>query len=98
MANSSFALGMVSSISTKLAAMKVERDKANRRTGRDLVVVKAAIVEEERAKLDLKLRTVRGARRMVSTTAFEAGSATGTALAINPGIGVAQAARNSRRG
>ena len=80
MANSSFAFGMVSSISTKLATLKVERDKANRSTGRDLVVVKAAIVEEELAKLDLNLRTVRGASRMVSTTAFEAGSAAGASL------------------
>src|SRR5580704_15224177 len=57
MANASFALGMVSSIATKLAAMKTERDAANRSTGRDLVVVKAAIVDEELAKLDLNLRS-----------------------------------------
>jgi hypothetical protein len=97
MANASFALGMVSSIATKLAAMKTERDKANRSTGRDLVVVKAAIVDEELAKLDLNLRRVRGASRMVSTTAFEAGSTAGASFAINPGIGAAQGARNIRR-
>ena len=38
---------MVSSNSTKLAAMKAGRDEANRSTGRDLVVVKAAIVEAQ---------------------------------------------------
>jgi len=98
MANASFALGMVSSISLKLAAMKAGRDEANRGTGRDLVVVKTAIVEEELAKLDLTLRTVRDTRRMVSAAAFEAGNAAGASLAINPGIGMAQAARNIRQG
>jgi hypothetical protein len=86
MANASFALGMVSSIATKLAAMKTERDAANRSTGRDLVVVKTAIVDEELARLDLNLRIVRGSSRTVSTTAFEAGSIAGASLAINPGI------------
>jgi hypothetical protein len=89
---------MVSSIATKLAAMKAERDEANRSTGRDLVVVKAAIVDEELAKLDLNLRRVRGASRTVSTTAFEAGSAAGASLALNPGLGAAQGSRNIRRG
>ena len=86
MANASFALGMVSSIATKLTAMKAVRDGVNRGSGRDLVVIKAAIVEDELARLDLKLRTVRSAPRMVSRTAFEAGSAAGSSLAVNPGI------------
>ena len=66
MANASFALGMVASIADKLTAMKAGRDKVNHRTGRDLVVVKAAVVDDELGKLGLKLRTVRGAGRMVS--------------------------------
>ena len=86
MANASFALGMVTSIAAKLTAMKEERDGVNRGGGRDLVVIKAAIVAEELARLDLRLRTVRAAPRLVSTTAFEAGSAAGTSLAVNPGI------------
>ena len=86
MANASFALGMVTSIAAKLTAMKEERDVVNRGGGRDLVVIKAAIVAEELARLDLRLRTVRAAPRLVSTTAFEAGSAAGTSLAVNPGI------------
>jgi hypothetical protein len=87
MANASFALGMVSSIASKLTAMKAERNGVNRGSGRDLVVIKAAIVADELARLDLNLRTVRSASRMVSTTAFEAGSAAGASLAVNPGIG-----------
>jgi hypothetical protein len=97
MANSSFALGMVTSIADKLSAMKEERDGVNRSSGRDLVVVKSAIVAEEMARLDLNLRTVRTTRRLVSTTAFEAGSAAGASLAVNPGIGAGPAAPRVRR-
>ena len=39
--------------------MKRERDAANNGTGRDLVVLKASVVDAELGKLDLKLRTVR---------------------------------------
>src|SRR5260221_8274690 len=98
MANSSFTFGMVTSIAAKLMAMKAERDGANRSTGRDLVMVKTAIVDEELAKLDLTLRTVRAASRMVSTTAFEAGSAAGASLALHSGIGAGPGTRNIRRG
>ena len=40
----------------------------------------------ELEKLDLKLRTVRHATRIVSPTAYEAGETAGASLAINPGI------------
>jgi len=86
MANASFALGMVASIADKLTAMKAGRDKVNYGSGRALVVLKAAIVDAEFGKLDLKLRTLRGTSRIVSTIAYEAGGAAGTSLAINPGI------------
>jgi hypothetical protein len=85
-ANGSFTLGMVASIADKLTAMKASRDAVNHSSGRDLVVLKAAVVEAELEKLDLKLRTVRRATRMVSPTAFEAGEAAGASLAINPAI------------
>lgn len=86
MANASFALGMVASIADKLAAMKAGRDEANNRTGRDLVVLKAAVVDSELEKLGLALRTVPRAGRMVSPMAYEAGEVAGTSFAINPGI------------
>jgi Protein of unknown function (DUF2786) len=90
-ANSSFTLGMVASIADKLTAMTRERDAVNRDavnngTRRDLVILKASVVDAELAKLDLKLRTVRRATRMVSPTAYEAGETAGASLAINPGI------------
>jgi hypothetical protein len=81
-ANSSFTLGMVASIADKLTAMKRERDAVNNGTGRDLVVLKASVVDAELGKLDLKLRTVRRATRMVSPTASEAGEIAGASLAI----------------
>ena len=86
MANASFALGMVASIADKLTAMKAARDKVNYGTGRALVVLKAAIVDDELGKLGLRLRVQRGASRMVSMTAFEAGGVAGASLDINPGI------------
>ena len=85
-ANSSFTLGMVASIADKLMAMKTGRDAVNHGSGRDLVVLKASVVEAELEKLDLNLRTVRRATRMVAPTAYEAGEAAGTSLAINPAI------------
>jgi hypothetical protein len=85
-ANSSFTLGMVASIADKLTAMKAQRDAVNNGTGRDLVVLKALVVDAELGKLGLKLRTARRATRMVSPTAYEAGGAAGTSLAINRGI------------
>ena len=86
MANSSFMLGMVASIADKLTAMKQERDAVINGTGRGLVVLKASVVDAELEKLDLKLRTVRRATRMVSLTAYEVGETAGASLAINPGI------------
>jgi len=86
MVNSSFTLGMVASIADKLKAMKRERDVVNNGTGRDVVVLKASVVDAELEKLNLNLRTVRRTTRLVSPTAYEAGGAAGASLAINPGI------------
>ncbi len=86
LANASFALGMVASIADKLTAMKASRDQVNQSTGRGLVVLKTSVVDAEFDKLDLKLRTRRSQGRMVSMTAYEAGSAAGALLAMVPGI------------
>lgn len=85
-ANASFTLGMVASIADKLTAMKAARDAVNNGTGRDLVVLKASVVDAELEKLDLKLRTVGGATRIVAPAAYEAGGAAGASLALNPAI------------
>jgi hypothetical protein len=86
MANTSFTLGMVASIGDKLTAMKARRDQTNNGAGRDLVVLKASVVDAELDKLDLKLRTVHRASRMVSPKAYDAGGAAGASLAIHPAI------------
>ena len=85
-ANASFTLGMVASIADKLSAMKRERDAVKNGTGRDLVLLKASVVDAELEKLDLQLRTAPRATRMVSPTAYEAGEAVGASLTINPGV------------
>lgn len=86
MANASFALGMVASIADKLMAMKMGRDRANKEIGRDLIVVKAAVVDVELEKLGLELQTVGRPGRTVSPLAYDAGGAAGASLAINPAI------------
>jgi len=85
-ANASFTLGMIVSIADKLTAMKARRDQANNGVGRDLVVLKASVVDAELEKLDLKLRSVRRATRMVSPVAYDAGGAVGASFAIDPAI------------
>jgi len=55
-----------------------------------MVVLKTSVVDAAFDKLDLKIRTQRSTSRMVSMTAFEAGGAAGTSLAINPGLGGAR--------
>jgi len=82
MANASFTLGMIASIADKLTAMKARRDQANNGAGRDLVVLKASVVDAELDKLGLKLTTVRRPTRMVSPKAYDAGGAAGASLAI----------------
>jgi hypothetical protein len=84
--NGSFTLGMVTSLADKLMTMKASRDAVNQGTGRDLVVLKASVVEAEMARLNLNLRTSRRGTRTISPTAYEAGGEAGAALPLNPGI------------
>lgn len=86
LANASFALGMVASIADKLTAIKAARDRVNSGGGRDLVVVKASLVDGELDRLGLVLRTVPGASRMIEPLAYDAGGTAGEALAIGPAI------------
>ena len=84
----SFLFGMSVSIADKLMTMKAERDDANRAGGgRDLVVIRHAIVDDEFARLNLSLRRGRASGKKVAAGAFEAGQAAGQALALHPGAG-----------
>jgi len=86
LANASFALGMVASIADKLMAMKAGRDQVNNSSGRGLVVLKAAVVDTELEKLDLKLRTVHRTSRMISPMAYDAGGEAGQSFTIKPAV------------
>ncbi len=86
LANASFTLGMVASIADKLMAMKLEREIVKNSTGRDLIVLKASVVDAALAKLDLRLREASNVTKMVSPAAYEAGEAAGAKLPINPGL------------
>ena len=77
---------MVASIAERLAALKAERDSANIASGRELIVVKASVVDAEFERLGLQLTTVQGPGRMVSPAAYDAGDVAGSSLAINPAL------------
>lgn len=84
----SFLFGMAVSIADRLTAMKAERSAANRaNSGRDLVVVRQAVVEQEFSKLNLHLRQGRASGKKVAAGAFEAGQTAGKSFVIHPGIG-----------
>ena len=74
-ATTSFQLGLARGICGKLDARKRDRDtKTFQLTGRDLVPVKADVVEEELAKLGMSFTTKETSRgRMVLLGAYEAG-------------------------
>ena len=79
LANASFALGMAGSIADKLAAMMADRKTGS---GRDVIVVKTALVDAELAALDTQFRDVESAPRMISPDAYDAGEAAGAAAKI----------------
>ena len=84
----SFLIGMAISMAEKLRAMKTQRDEANRvSSGRDLVVVRHAIVESEYEKLNLTLRRGRASGKKVEASAYNAGHAAGQALVLNRPLG-----------
>lgn len=87
-AANSFQIGLARGISVKLQSMRAARDASRRSaSGRDLVPVKAAMVDEEVAKLglDLHAREI-GRRKRVLTDAFAAGQAAGQRFEFAPAI------------
>lgn len=86
-ASTSFGIGMAISISSKLRDMKHARDQKTEAAGRDLVVVKAAVVDRELERLNMTFREPgRTARRYVSEHAFNAGQVEGRNLSLNPAL------------
>ena len=87
-ATNSFQIGLARGISGKLAALQTARDASRRSaSGRDLVPVKAAMVEEEMAKLglDLQMRAL-ASRRRVLADAFREGEMAGDRFEYTPAI------------
>ena len=87
-ATNSFQIGLGHAILAKLQAMRAARDASRRSaSGRDLVPVKAAMVDEEMAKLGLDLRTrAVGQGKRVLSDAFTAGQAAGQRFEFTPAI------------
>lgn len=85
---SSFQIGLSHGISGKLRAMKTGRDALNRTSsGRDLVPLKASVIDEELAKLGLSFHTKsRGQRKRVLADAYEAGQIAGYQFEVQAGI------------
>jgi hypothetical protein len=87
-ATNSFQIGLGGGISQKLRSMREARDTARRSaSGRDLVPMKAAMVDDEMAKLGLSLspRMIGGARRVLAD-AYEAGQQAGERFEVTPAI------------
>ncbi len=87
-ATNSFQTGLGQGITAKLQGLREEREAALRRSsGRDLVVVKAGIVDEELSSLGLNLRArSRSGGRRVLKDAFDQGHTAGLGFSYTPGV------------
>jgi hypothetical protein len=83
----SFSIGMASRIGARLREMKRAQDAGNRSTGRDLVVVKAPVVEEQFNALNLDLKNGRNSKRMIDPDAYGKGVAAGDRVSFNRPLG-----------
>jgi hypothetical protein len=87
-ATNSFQIGLADGIVAKLKIMRATRDATLRSaSGRDLVPVKAAMVDEEMARLGLDFHA-RGTtrKREVLSDAYHAGEEAGQRFEVTPGI------------
>jgi hypothetical protein len=87
-ATNSFQIGLARGIRAKLHELRQAREAAlHSSSGRDLVPIKASIVEDEMAKLGLTLRArSRSSKRYVLTDAYEAGHEAGKRFEYRPGL------------
>ena len=85
----SFQLGLSRGISAKLDTLRREREAAlNRSSGRDLMVVKASIVDEELNRLGLAFTSKAiGGKKYVLSDAYAAGREAGERFEYRAGIG-----------
>lgn len=89
-----FELGMGSRLSQRFKEMKAARntqmDPNSNRTGKDLVLVKNAVVDEEFAKR-YKTKETKSRSGKTDISAYLAGVSAGNRVSINPGVGSAGA-------
>ena len=87
-ATSSFQIGLGRGITAKLQALRTERETGLRNSsGRDLVIVKADMVDAELSNLGLNLRArSRSGGRRVLSEAFDQGHTAGLGFSYTPGI------------
>jgi hypothetical protein len=84
----SFEIGLGGGICKKLNVLKAAREKAaSRSTGRDLMIVKRSIVDEEMEKLGLSFRTKAKRRKRVVVDAYRQGVAASHRFEVNEKIG-----------
>jgi hypothetical protein len=88
-ATTSFQTGLAYGIAGKLRTLHAEREAAMRTTtGRDLVPIKAAVLDEELAKLGMTFQASGGQKaKRVLSDAYHAGQAAGDRFEYRPGIG-----------
>jgi hypothetical protein len=87
-ATNSFQTGLAHGIGAKLRTLRAEREAAMRTsTGRDLVPIKASVVEDELSKLGMTFRTRSGQKgKQVLSEAYSAGQEAGDRFEYQPGI------------
>ncbi|MGQ9369402.1 DUF7168 domain-containing protein [Azospirillum sp. ST 5-10] len=86
-ATHSFQVGLAHGIIEKLRRLRHEREAGLKTaTGRDLVPLKAAAIDEDIAKLGLSFRSRARTRRRVVADAFEEGREAGRRFEYRPGI------------
>jgi hypothetical protein len=87
-ATTSFQTGLARGICARLDQLRAERDARTRSaSGRDLVPLKAAMVDDEIEKLGLALRVKQRAKpKSVLSDAFAAGHAAGERFELTQGI------------
>lgn len=88
-ATSSFQTGLAHGIASKLRALHVGREAAMRTTtGRDLVPIKEAVLDEELAKLGMTFQARSGQKgKRVLSEAYHAGHEAGGRFEYRPGVG-----------
>ena len=89
-----FMRGMAGRITDRLNQMKNEREQTKQtNTGTSLIIVKNQVVNEQFAKLNMKLRENTTRSHIRDYQAYSAGQAAGNRVSINPGVGAGSAVR-----